>query len=188
MFIGLYGIIDQELHNSLRALQRSIVKSDGYGVMPSHTLSPHISLLSSFKIDDHQCEDIVAYFTNILSHKEPITIECCGLNNFGESILFCDMIQSLELKKLHVQMVEELQQKYQRVPLPFDGFDRFHFHITICGGNEPLQKSDKLIKEYDLQDFHKNFQISEYAITLNLHETSQGWFVFKLISGKKRGF
>ncbi len=106
-------------------------------------LLPHVSLKQLFEIED--LAELEGYMSEFAQTIRPFRIKCtelqlvpATLEGMETGILWLDIEESIDLRRLHDRLNRELAQRFGDTQAPFDGPD-YHFHMTVMMGGQPIE-------------------------------------------------
>ena len=95
----------------------------------SFTLPQHISLKTSFNVENYK--EIIDYMKLILKDTLlNIDIIITGISKLNNGVIWFDIEENNELRRIHNMLNEKLLEKYGIPLIKFDG-NKFQFHSTI---------------------------------------------------------
>ena len=128
MYIWAGLILNKNDENEIRKICKEV--NYNYKVNEqAFTLPQHISLKTSFDVDNYK--EVVDYMKSILKENlSSIEITITGISKLNNGVIWFDIEEHKELRKLHNMLNEKLLEKYEIPLIKFDG-NNFQFHSTI---------------------------------------------------------
>ena len=110
----------------------------------SFTLPQHISLKISFYAKEY--EEVIDYIKSILANQSKIKVKIIGISKINNGVIWLDVEENQELRKIHNLLNERLKEKYSVQLANFDG-NNFKFHSTLFQDKNICNEHEALIKE-----------------------------------------
>lgn len=165
MYIWTGLIFNRDNENNIRKICKEVNKKYNLD-NKSFSLPQHISLKISF--DTKKYVEVINHIKSILENQIKMKIKIIGISKINNGVVWLDVEENNELRKIHNLLNEGLKEKYN-IPLAnFDG-DNFKFHSTlfqdknISDEHQQLisEISDKLKLPIEIEVDEINFGISE---------------------------
>ncbi len=178
MYIWIGLVLSKEDNDFIRSICKEINKNYNLDEA-SFTLPQHVSLKSSFYIDNYN--EVVDYIKKLLSNISPFRINITGISKINNSVIWLDIEETQELRNIHNMLNDELLKKFNIPLIKHDG-DIFRFHSTLFLDENISNEHDELVKE--LLDRFKlpiEFDINEINIGISPVEEVDAFKVYDKI-------
>lgn len=126
MLVGIALLPPQSIVDFV--LEKEHYLSEKYTTFGGLSQPPHVTIKWPF--ESTSLEPFEAYCETIAQQKPPIVIKYTGYGYFDPSTLFLSVHPSEELVALHLGVLNDLKQKFNIEPLPFEGVSQ-QFHTTL---------------------------------------------------------
>lgn len=158
-------LADIQVHNLVRKIAWEFNQKYRTGTL---SLPPHISLKQPFAVVDlAKLEQYMGQFAHSIA---PFEVKLTALDIVPASfqgteygILWIDVQETEELRKLHNRLNHELSQHFGPVPAEYDG-DAYHFHMTVMIGGGPIEVYRRFYSEWDNPVIDHSFTVRELAM------------------------
>ena len=158
-------LANTEVHNLVRKLAWEFHQKYHTGTL---SLPPHISLKQPFGIASlTQLEQYMDQFARSIAPFEvtltKLDIVPVSFQGTDYGILWIDVQETDQLRRLHNRLNHELSQRFGPVPAEYDG-DAYHFHMTIMLGGQPIEIYRRFYSELDTPNLNHSFTVRELAM------------------------
>ena len=154
MYVWAGLIFDKNSENNIRNICKEINSNYGLSEL-SFTLPQHVSLKTSFDTENYI--EIIKNIKEILNNQNKINIEICGITKVDNSVIWLDVVENAELRKIHNLLNNMLEKKFNIPPKGFDG-EHFHFHSTLFQDKNICEEHEILVSKLN-ERLHFPFEI-----------------------------
>ena len=159
MYVWTGLIFDKNSENNIRNICREINSNYGLSEL-SFSLPQHVSLKTSFDTENYI--EVIKNIKEILNNQNKINIEICGITKVDNSVIWLDVVENAELRKIHNLLNNMLEKKFNIPPKGFDG-EHFHFHSTLFQDKNICEEHEILVSKLN-ERFHFPFEIKTNEI------------------------
>ncbi|MEL7120977.1 MAG: 2'-5' RNA ligase family protein [Bacteroidota bacterium] len=173
MQIGFALLLNNEVFNFVRTLQLELHLELGVHLSRQ---PPHITIKSPFEASN--ITPFVAYLEKIAQTTSPFEITIDGFGNFGNQVLFLEVLENPTLTQLHHTIINDFQQAFMIAPDQYEGAN-VKFHVSIAGFNETelFQQAQEYISAHKAEF---SLQINQLGIFYYLGP-GQSWIINRKI-------
>ncbi len=165
MYIWTGLVFDKKSEDNIRNICKEI--NEDYGLSElSFTLPQHVSLKTSFDIEDYT--RVIEYIKKILSKQKSINLKICSITKINNAVIWLDLEENYELRKIHELLNSKLKEKFG---IPLNGFDgeNFHFHSTLFQDKNIKDEHEILVKRLN-EKIYVPFEINVNEIDFGISE------------------
>lgn len=178
MKIGFAILLENESHNFARRMELELC--DKFGLCWGLKQSPHITIKSPFDTD--KLEPFVIYLENLSKNTPSFDVELRGFNYFKQKVIFLEVIETPLLKRLHVQILKDLEHEFKIKPHQLEGRNiKFHSSLAL---NDVTTTKFKKAKSY-LKKYHPKFKFKAKTLGIFYYlGEDAGWVIVRKINLK----
>ncbi len=174
MRIGFGILLDDESHNFAREVELELC--DKFDLCWGLRQSPHITIKAPF--ETNTLTPFIDYLESLAEETTPFNIELNGFNYFTPRVIFLDVKENPELKKLHLRILKDLEVKFNVKPGEFEG-EKVKFHSTLAL-QDVTEEKFKEAKEF-LKKYKPRFTFKAETLGVFYHLGDAGWVVVRRI-------
>ena len=175
----MYLWVACDVDNQLKDFRNQICEiSNQFEIInPALTLPLHISLRISFYVNENIIENVIEYILNYYSTLKSFEVEIDKIEKH-ENIIWFKIKENSYLEKIHFELVNLLQEKFN---IHYHEFDKdFLFHITLFNPEDNFI-FDKVYEKIISKDFPKKLFINKFIIGSSNSGKSSEYKVIKEI-------
>ena len=147
MYVWTAINIDDQL-NEIKT-QAQVIEQDMNFANSAFTLPSHISLKISFPVDEAAYPSLIQTLLDYYKTLKPFTVEVSGIEMEG-TIVWIRMKENDTLCRIHQELDQILQEKYNIVPHQFDLDFKFHSTLFLDSDKEKISSAYNQIKNVSL--------------------------------------
>lgn len=172
--IGYAVLLDDESHNYAREIELDL--SLQFKTRAGLRQSPHITIKPPFFVED--IEPFVRYFDNLAKQLEPFEIELQGFDFFEPKVVFLNVVENPTLKKIHKDIVKDLQNDFEIEPNVQTEGDNVRFHSTVALSDLSEENFYKAKNYVSNKTPHFKFTASTLGMFYHL-SPEEGWIIYR---------
>ena len=136
---------------------------------------PHITLHMPFKWRTQNEEQIIKLLEKVTSEHQSFTIGLSGFSAFAPRVIFIDMKENIELRKLQVDLVTDTRKELK---IFNDNYKErgFHPHMTVAFRDLKKPEFFKAWKKFENEEFSGEFVVAHLCL---LKHNGSTWDVYK---------
>ena len=149
----------QPVYGEIKHYQK--IMADEFNSHKSYSHIPHITLVPPFRIDIDKEMELKSILSS-MDELPSITLEICGFSHFKKHTIFAEVKSNSILEKLHVNLLQLLNQSPNLLFKKINYFQKYRPHITI--GYRDLEPNFEQAWHY--------FKSKQINITFDVHHFS----------------
>lgn len=144
---------------------------ENYGCKAADKSPAHITIIPPFRAEDEMATSLSDFVSTFNIGIVPFNIELNGYGQFGERVLFIDVLPNEQLKALEQEASEEFNAKFPSII--FRTKPDFNPHVTIATRDIP---EGKLTEAKNYFETNHPFEDSFEASAMQVMKLDNGWW------------
>lgn len=153
-------IPSEEICERVHSLKQEI--AENYKAKHALKLPAHITLQIPFKLSEAKEKQLIACLQEFAEKQEGFRVDLEDFGRFQQKVIFINILQHEEIKKLHANLQEVLDKNFELEK--YEKFPKIHPHITLASRDLHYKEFPKAWAHFKTRDFKASFIVDSFQL------------------------